>query len=238
MIAKRELASDKWMYVLNLLMSLFIAFYVFSLNLEIYQNENEGRYFFIIILSNLFILMMFQMVGVGFKRSYFTPYYKTDLFTRKVSWLKQMPISNNQIFLSRVIEHTVILIYTSLLLFGMLGLIFGIIQTFELSFIQYLQMVGVWVGYSMLFGNVYLSMEFGVSGKRYFVGTMIFTSACMLVTVLITFWLRLSIWIVVIDWVKLGGWTAPIISIAIGLSSIIFCQKWMQRRLKSRDLYV
>lgn len=238
MIAKRELTSDKWMYVLNLLMCLFIAFYIFSFTMEIQQNENEGRFFFITLFSNIFILLMFQVMGVGFKSSYFTPYYKTDLFTKKVSWLKQMPISNHQIFLSRMIEQTVMLIYSSLLIFGMLALIFGIMKTFELSFIQYLQMMGVWAGYAMLFGSIYLAMEFGVSGKRYFVGSLIISFAFMLITVLISIWIKIPIWHLVITWVKLGGWIAPLISIGIGLLGIFICQKWMQRRLNTRDLYV
>jgi ABC-2 family transporter protein len=187
---------------------------------------------------SLVVTLMFQLLGFGFSRNYMTRYYKTDLFTKRISFLSTMPISINQIILSRYLYHTIMLLYMNFVIFSVLGIWGELFTSQGYTTVELIQIFLTWFGYSNLFGSLYICLELGYRGKPYFIISFIVV-ICMVIACIISMIIfQESVWQIVNDLIQAYGFIIPCVSLAAGGIVTFVMIKLLQRRLKTRDLYV
>jgi len=236
-IAKRDLLKDKMTFVWGMGICFVMIMTITTHGALIKLSVNEAIYPTTFAIS-LVISLMFQTLGFGMGRDYFSKYYRTDLFTKRISFLNTMPISINQIILARYIQHTIILISMNIIIFSVIGIWTNLFDVYGLTTANFIQLIFTWFGYSSLFGSFYILMEFGFHGRVYLVASIIVVTCYTIGCIFISIYYRLSIWHIVIDWIKAYGYIIPCVSLVAGGLVTFLMVKLLQRRMKTRDLYI
>lgn len=235
-ITKKEFRKEKMVFFYGLLICFSILITIL-VDTKMTEFSNSGNIITMFNLS-LVVTLMFQLLGFGLGRNYFTRYYKTDLFTKRISFLSTMPISINQIILSRYLHHTIMLLYMNLVIFSVLGIWGEFFSSQEYTTVELIQIFLTWFGYSNLFGSFYICLELGYRGKPYFIISFIVVIFIVIACIISMIIFQTSVWQIVIDLIQAYGYIIPGVSLTIGGLVTFMMIKLLQRRLKTRDLYV
>ncbi len=95
-------------------------------------------------------------------------YSWVDIFSRRLHFLRSLPISTGEIVASRILAMILALIFNSLVGFStvyFLSWSFGGQLSQQLGPGGYLAFAGVWVGYAIFFGGAWSYAEFGLHGR-------------------------------------------------------------------------
>lgn len=237
-LAKRDLTKDKWTYLWAMIICFAIVIGITTYDQVKQIMEAEGVAYNITFLHNMIVLLMFQTLGFGMGRNYLTKYYKTDLFTKRNSYLNTMPISNNQIIFGRYIQHIITLILMYVVIFSAIGLWGNLFDIHGFTGVQFIQLIMTCMGYSCMFGSIYILLELGFHGRVYFIMSCVITGCFMIGCGILTFVYRISIWHVVLDIIKVSGWVISGLSLGVAALVTLLMAKLLQRRMKLRDLYL
>ncbi|WP_442602898.1 hypothetical protein [Paenibacillus sp. KN14-4R] len=238
-LTKREFTNSKSMYV-GAIVFIGIAFVVIVSMMMVTSERgvkglDSGAVYFPINMITIFYL---AMTGFGIKSSYMKNYWKTDTFTKEVSWLKLMPISSKQIVISKFIKFTILIVALDTILFCLLYTVKlnGVLDFYGVTGLEFIQMALVIIGYSMLTGSLYMWMEMSLSGKWYFILNLIILIIGTIL--LIVFGLKISVWEFIADQVKTYSWIAPGVMILLGIVAMIGAGKIIESTMNRRDLYI
>jgi len=232
-IARGELVRMRLAYLFNLLIVIGVFSAISNVPELMEKQQSFGIY-----MANLGTLMIFQIIGLGCSRSYTTRYWQTDLFTKRTSFLKAMPIKNGQIVLARLIQIAITMTYMFVLLFGLLALEGSTMPGLQLTGSQFTAFALVWAGYTILASGIYLILELGYSGKVYIVCSTVISVFIVAIIVLLSFVFEISVWHEAAELVHTLGWWAPAASIGVSIAGMAACIKISLHRLRNRDLYL
>jgi len=185
--------------------------------------------------TDLFYLMIMSSIGFAlFSREYRSNWVKTRPITRKLTYLKGLPISSNEIAASRSILYLITL--------GLLGSVFFVaLYLFspffhsEIGLGLYISFALVWLGYALAVGGTFLIAEQTMSEKAYFILSFLFIGIFTAIAVL----LRVTGFPLVknvLAWVQQYGVIVSFLSVIIGLIVLLLSTKVIAHRLNKREL--
>ncbi|MCR8643187.1 hypothetical protein NV379_10995 [Paenibacillus sp. N1-5-1-14] len=232
-LVKREFSYRNAGYVGTtlFLVACFLMFLV-MIPIESYAKRPSIAYFPVNVISVTYLSLM----GFGFKNSYMKNYWKTDAFRKELSWLKLMPISSSQIVKSKFMKFIIHVFALNTILFSLLYIFTDMISTYDITTMQYVQMVLTVMGYSMVTGTLYLWFEMSLSGKMYLV--MSFAVGIVAVILVALLGMQQSVWDLVTTGIKTYSWIIPTAFIVLGICIMLGVGKVMEKSLNKRDLYV
>jgi hypothetical protein len=188
------------------------------------------------VMANFFVLAILQNLGFPMNGKYFS-FWKSDTFTKRLHYLKRLPISNEVIIMSRILQFLFTIVIMTIIFFG----IYYIIMAYELisrvDIFPYLSLAVIWMGYAIITGSLNLYWELAVSGKTYFRYCLLMTLVYGVVSVIIWYLYRNSIWLVTAEWARDYGFVPAILSLILGVISLVICGKQLKKRLDRRDLH-
>ncbi|MBD0379488.1 hypothetical protein [Paenibacillus sedimenti] len=188
------------------------------------------------VAMNFFVLAIVPIWGFPISKA-FINYKKTDLYTKRIAYLKTMPIANQVIIWSRFIQTAMLVFAMALVVFIPYFTILDYLGKLPLSFLECVSFALVWVGFSLLVGSLYISWELGVPGKVYFVRCLLIMPFFAIGAFLFWWWLGQSLWLVMMEWVQDFLILLPIGVLLISLLAIVTAAAWLDRKLVKRDLY-
>lgn len=224
-LAKTELNRERTAYVLAFLLS--VAFGLLT-SLAISHHE----YFML----DVFFLLLLPVMGMAQSSAYFSfRYGETDPFTRKLFFLRSLPVPVKVIVLSRFLLQAL----SHLCLIPVFFIVsYAASPTYRETLPpgQLIMFMIMWIGYSLLVGGLYHFLELSISGKALLWASFGMTLLLMIgATILRLFNGSLVEWTINL---AQGGPLLPIAIFLTGLASVTFWYTATQRRVMQRDLYI
>ncbi|WP_010277007.1 ABC-2 transporter permease [Paenibacillus senegalensis] len=180
--------------------------------------------YFMAVVSTLgFSLMSKEYRSFGWKKA---------PITKKLMFLKSMPISAKEIIGSRVLYFLITFIFYGTVFFSVLGYVW-LREGNALS--EFVIFALVWLSYGLAVGSFYLWMEITQGEKIYFISSFIIIGIFILLTVL----LRLagfSLYDLIIDGTKTYGFILPLCTIPIAVFISLICVRAAVGGLDRREL--
>ena len=188
-------------------------------------------------LDVFFIFAVSTFATNSFSRDYL--YSWGDTFTKRLHFLRSLPISAGELVASRVLAMLPALIFNSLVGFVtvyFLSWSFGGRLVQQLGPGEYLAFAGIWVGYAIFFGGAWLYGEFGLHGRTF--NWIVFgIVGCTLPLLFALEWLfDLRIVVRTIELVEAYGAWPTVLSLAVGMAAFALWARATVRRIECREL--
>ncbi|WP_166242784.1 hypothetical protein [Paenibacillus turpanensis] len=119
------------------------------------------------VIMDFTFLCFVSVLGAAFYKDHFSSYWRTDIFTKQLQFIRRLPIDPKHIVQSRVLQiliSTVLCAACFLLPFGVIVAFFSETPVYATDFILF---TIFWMSYSIFFGMIYLMLELSMSGKKY-----------------------------------------------------------------------
>lgn len=186
-----------------------------------------------ILADNLFLLFV-PFLGFFFSRKS-CRYLQDDSYTRMLSYMRRMPIPVETILWSRIFQMVICFVINGIFFFTVIYLFLLRQEGFRLD--QVLSFSLLWIGYSLFSNAIYIYWEFLVSGKIYFVFTLVSFVVLFLIT-LITAVLDWNVIWFTVEQSRQWGLLSPgmWIMLALGTFMTIIMFHMIKRKLGLRDL--
>lgn len=184
-------------------------------------------------LADFLYLTLLPIMSFLMNRSVFR-HRTDDPFTRKLAYLKTMPISMNAIVISRMMLMISVLIPVSAFFFTLQYLLTEKLNEM-LSIDQYLIFVFIWIGYSIITGCAFVYVEQAYSGKVYFFFSMA-SMVLYLIMAALLWMVEPKILNVVLEAAHNREFVWPLLMIVSALGVVALTAVMIRRRLAARDL--
>ncbi|UJF34155.1 ABC-2 transporter permease [Paenibacillus hexagrammi] len=228
--------SKRWLMLVG-----SIAFYVYC---GLVMNLMEFRFhdaldskflsIYLAIISNFFVLAIIPNLGFPLKKKYLN-YWKTDIFSKRLAFLKSLPISNREIVWSRYVQVLIVMMLMSTIFFSSYWLISVIFGDAGLHFGTYLLFAITWIGYSMLMSALYVFWELALWGKQYFIRNIMMIPVYAAIGVLLWLFMGNSLWETVLSGIVVHPVLMPLISLAAGITAVGVSGRRLEKKLEERD---
>jgi|GEM_PF-3555468 len=236
-LARKELQPSKYSIALNMLFYLYAAAVILSMSVELGDaNAPGGTRPFTGIVLNLFVMAILPNLGFLISRRYMT-YRTTDLFTKKLAFMRQLPIPLRVIVSSRFMQLLITLVPMALVLFACYGIVAAALHLVSFGALQFAGFFLFWIGYSLVFGSLYVYWELGLTGRQYFNRCMMMVPVYMVAAVVLWLWLGESVWTRSLSWVEDSYGGISLLSLLVAALTVLGVGKALVARLRQRDLH-
>jgi hypothetical protein len=159
-------------------------------------------------------------------------YWSTDSFSRRLVFLRVMPIRVEEIVLSRFQLMVVSIILLCPMYFLPLYFVSDLRE--HLNVLEYFEWAITWMCISTMVGGFYVYVEQGATGKRYLIASVVISMFFLFGAVAIGL-TGFSVFLTTIDLVKEYGLLVPIVSLILTFVVSIGWMKVCERRIRMRD---
>jgi hypothetical protein len=124
------------------------------------------------IAMDAFFIAATPGLGLLFKRDYFSSYWSTDIFSKRLRYWRQLPIHIRDIVWSKYLH----LLLCTLIQAPIFFILFYVTSQYQEVYIHWLSFIAfayAWTVFGMAGAMAYLYMELTFSGKRYFILSML-----------------------------------------------------------------
>ncbi|MCD1259698.1 hypothetical protein B5M42_012725 [Paenibacillus athensensis] len=234
-LARKELQPTTYSIVLNMLFYLYAAGVILSMSVQLGDTDTSGgmRPFTGIVL-NFFVMAILPNLGFLISRRYMT-YRTTDVFTKKLAFMRQLPIPLAVIVSSRFMQLLVTLVPMALVLFAGYGIVAAALKLVSFGTLQFVGFFVFWIGYSIVFGSLNLYWELGLTGRQYFNRCMMMVPVYITAAVILWLWLGESVWTRSLSWVDDTHGLISLLSLAIAALVVLGIGRALVGRLRKRD---
>ncbi|MBP1992438.1 hypothetical protein [Paenibacillus eucommiae] len=229
---------SKWIsLVWSSLFNIYCVFAIISLTNQAQNAEAHEIYRLILAGTvNFFVLIVMQNLGVlQFHRRYFR-YWKTDIYTKRLAFFKQMPISNVVLVRSRLIIYLLSLGLMSFVFFIPYYFLMRIDQLFMLTVNEYIAFALFWLGVSAILGSLSIYGEFAGSGKLYLRLLLLSYVIFLIGGLCITYFLETPIWTSSMELIRSYGYIASAVSLGTGVLVLYVSEIRVRKLLEKRSL--
>ncbi|RKQ28127.1 hypothetical protein [Oceanobacillus halophilus] len=163
---------------------------------------------------------------------------KDDTFTKRMALLRSLPIPVKVLSASRTI---VMLMTLSILSFIFYGVIYLILVTFPMrflelmSFLEFVSFIAIWFGYALAVGGMIPYIEYGTSGKVLHLTPFISIAIFIAIIIIVYSYVESGIVEIILYFAKENGILLAIASMIIGISSTYLWNRLLTNRLAKRD---
>ncbi|TXK76402.1 hypothetical protein [Paenibacillus sp. N3.4] len=234
-LAKVDLRNNKRALLANTLFNMYIAFTLYSMSTFLPSKEDSHSVLiFTQIALNFFVMAIVPVWGFPISRA-LLKCKSNDVYTRKLAYLKTMPISDKVLIWSRFIQGTLMTCAMALLVFTLYFTALAITGKLTLNLLECALFMLVWVGYSLIVSSLYVSWELTLKGKSYFMMNLILLPIYVVGAIGLWMLLKQSIWAAIMDGVRNYHVYLPIISLLLGALAIVVSANGLTKRLARRD---
>lgn len=169
------------------------------------------------------IIFLPSMSCIGFLMTGdYRSYWKTDIFTKRLLFLRLLPIDPKQIVAARYVQIGINLVLMSAVFF--IPFYFISVLAERLSLLEYLYFITLWLCYGMCMAAVFAYKELGTTGKSYFLFCMLWAAAYIGMA-LLAWGLGFGFLEMSVKAVETFGPAAP----AIGIILVIVWNQWWRK---------
>lgn len=224
----REYKRDGLHILSGLLMVILFAI----IGLQFVVGEREENFF--IVIRDIFFLGIVGSLGFSLmSREYRLMYWwNQNPITKKLAFLKSLPISSTDIVWSRVIYQVNALILYNFTFFFILGIAW--VWTGK-NGLEFLLISLVWVAYGLAISALYLWLEMSKSEKVYFISSLVIVAFFILFTVASRF-IDFSLFDSIIEGVRNYGFAFPLGCLLVSVVLFLLSIKAIIRGLDKREL--
>lgn len=232
-IIRGDFRADKLMLLRALVFSVIFMGYMSFLNGLIANDvldSGDGK-----LINDYLMLISIPLLGFIFSKRTMK-YLSEDSYTRMLAYMRGLPIPSVVILCKRKLQAVFSFCLNGILYFGIMYVASGNIRN-ELPAAAYLAFAITWVGYGLIVNGLYIFIEYSVSGKMYFLLTMIIVLLCLGAASLI-YLTGGNLFLYSLDYSKKWEFLSPLMwgTLLMGTLSVQLFSKWTIYRLKSRDL--
>lgn len=164
-------------------------------------------------------------------------YYKKDSFSRKLAYLRTLPITPQQIALGRLIQLTIVLFAAQFLFFAAQYVILYF-SSVDIKLGDFALYALFWFGYSLTIATAYVYWEMGHSGKIYLVVCIVISILFLGIAAAISWLGAGNIVIGTLEEIEEGKWWIALITPAICALSLSFGYRLLTNRIQKRNYTV
>lgn len=181
---------------------------------------------------DLLFLIMGAVLTVNSISGDYLRIWQDDVFSRRLLFLRSLPISTRSLVASRVMSMLFALPFTGPAFFLP---VFLLSDLGELG-VSYLWFVGIWLGWSLLYAGFTLFCEFGMSGKVYTWISLANIGAFLVVVAALEWTADLRLVERTASLAQSYGALPAVASLAIGVCGLVLLARVTVRRVGRRDL--
>lgn len=235
----QEYSRLRFAYIFCVLFVLFYGWMVSQMAVAIAEPRNDTSSFvtaFNVIALDMFFLIVVPIVSFLLQRKMTGIYWKTDIYSDNLLYFKRFPIHAKELVYSRMLRHVVNAIVLLALFFTAFGLAYNAASQKDLSFFTCMVFSLIWIGYGLGTGSLYVYWESLMSGKRYFVLSLLFVA--IIVVMMISFYLSTGLSLVQ-STIQLAAssfhmlWA--VLAMGLAIVFIIFISRRLVNKLQARD---
>lgn len=176
-IVKADMKRSKWGYLISALMYVYFCFFGSFIVTDLFETTgNRGGVSF---LADLMFLCSLSCVGFVMSGEYHN-YWLSDVFTKKLLYLRSLPISTKELVWARYVQIGINLLLMSAIYF--IPFYFVSILGDMLTVTEFISFVVLWMCVGACSTIVFAYKELSGSGKSYFWFCMISVAGYMLVS--------------------------------------------------------
>ncbi|WP_151735736.1 hypothetical protein [Paenibacillus tengchongensis] len=223
----------KWNVLFMLVFTTLFMLYIGALSSMIIDDviaDGSGK-----VMGDFMLLVMVPLLGFTFSKRR-VKYLSDDTYTRTLAYMRGLPIPAAVLLCKRKIDAIFAFVLNGTLFFGFMYAL-GPHLRGELKLAAFAAFALTWVGYGLVMAGIYILVEFSVSGKMYFIITLVLMIASSGVAALI--WLAGgNVMNFTVECSQNWGLASPLMwgTLLAGTVSVQLFSKWTIHRLKSRDL--
>jgi CRISPR-associated Cas5-like protein len=162
--------QDYKRFVLGIIVSILLVLYFsgFSsfLAREILAGGGERPLWIASFLIDILFLSSMSTIGFIFNGEY-GKYWITDVFTKKLLFMRMLPIDLRELLLARYIGFFINVVFLSAVYFSFFYVLTGFGQHY--TFGQFMSFLLLWISFGICSGAFYIYKELGSNGKSYFI---------------------------------------------------------------------
>lgn len=164
-IVKVELRRTKWGLIVSTLMyAYFSVFGSFIVN-ELFPNSPEPVGMQVSYLADIMFLCSMSCIGF-FMTGEYRYYWRSDVFTKRLLYMRSLPIGTKELVLARYLQMGINLLYLSIIFFVPFYFICVLGDTLTLA--EYFSFAVVWMSMGACMSILFAYKEMSGSGKSYF----------------------------------------------------------------------
>lgn len=231
----RDLREKRWSLLLSTLFFALLGLNGSLIGRSVWETKEAAEWNgFAEAMLGFYLIAMSGVLGFGFCRDY-RNYWRTSNFTKKLAFLRSLPMKAEVIVSSRLI----VMIATSVLM----GTAFFTTMYFTAASIQemldgeaFVRFALVAWGYAVAIGGGYLYLELGYREKTYFLINLALLPVFFLIPLL--FWVTgESLVSRVFALVRETNWVLPAAAIVCGFLILLLLRTIIVRRVRARDIH-
>jgi hypothetical protein len=160
----------------------FFVFYALLLGV-MFTDMSEDSPFYSLTLDAFFLAVL-PGFGILLKRVYFTSYWSSDIFTKRLKFWRQLPIGIPEIVWSRYFHLLLCTCIQAPIFFTLFYLVSQYQETY-IHWFNYLTFAYAWTVFSIICSMIYMYMELCLSGKRYFIYSLLSVFPILLIIIVL-----------------------------------------------------
>ncbi|RKN61400.1 hypothetical protein [Paenibacillus ginsengarvi] len=169
-ITKHELKRSNWGKLASVILYLYFGVFSAFIVGAMYAEASGGMRSGISIPADIVFLTAMCCIGFSMTADYVS-FYKTDIFTRKLQYMRQLPIGPSELVTARYLQIAITTVAQSLLFF--IPFYFISDMGYLLTPAQFVAFALIWIFFGICVCLAFTYMELGLSGKVYFLFNMI-----------------------------------------------------------------
>ncbi|REK71588.1 hypothetical protein [Paenibacillus paeoniae] len=228
-LAKEELRRVRWKHLITLV---FIGYLLIFLVPMFSDGRIENSLFGYWALDFITITLLPMLGFMSTQNSGF--YWKMDTYTKKLAAWRTMPITIKQIVLGRILLFLVNGIIAMIVFFTIYYL-FARSLGADIELLDFILYALFWIGFSIAVGIIYLYLETGFSGMKYFWFCTAISLFLLVGMVVYTYFFKNSLVLLSYRTIAQGGWWMPLIMIVLAIAVFFFGRIIMDKKLRTRS---
>ncbi|GIQ67850.1 hypothetical protein DUZ99_03015 [Xylanibacillus composti] len=121
-----------------------------------------------VIPQDIFFLLVVPTVSFLLQRKMFGVYWKTDMYSQNLQYMKRFPIHAREIVYSRLIRHAINTVVLLAIFFTAYTLGYNAMSDQDLSVATAVSFGCIWLSYALVAGAMFVYWEMMMNGKQYF----------------------------------------------------------------------
>lgn len=231
-LAKHELKKERWKNLAMLALIGYVLLFTIPMFLSSMTAEQNESFNWVTDFIYMSLLPCF-----GFVMNNTMMNYKKDGYSKRLAYLRTLPVSPQQAALGRIIQLAILMLASQLLFFAA-QYAFVYFSGIVIQGLDYILYALFWLGYSLTIAIFYVYWEIGYSGKVYFIACLAIALLFIAITVSINLLGYGNLVISSLRAIEEGKWWIALITPAICFISLPLGYQVFVNRLLKRNYNV
>lgn len=231
-IVSVELKRARGGLIITTLMYAYFCLFGSFITNELYDNNSvEPVSMGVSFLADILFVCSLSSIGF-FLTGEYRNYWQSDIFSKRLMYMRSLPIDTKEIVLARYIQIGMSSLYSSVIFFVPFYFLSVLGERFTV--VEYISFAAVWMGFGACMSIVFAYKELGGSGKSYFIyclaWVVVYLAACGA-----AWYAGFGFVALAVEGVERFGLLVPFVSVTVTLAWTILWCKLTERQIRRRD---